>query len=47
MKEANKKAPSSIMVPLPDGTSLKAVTYESESYQAINVYWCHGPEQQE
>lgn len=47
MNEANKPVPSFVTVPLPDGTSLKAVAYEGETYPGINVYWCHGPEQQE
>lgn len=32
------KAPT-IILPLPDGTALRAVAYADDSYPAINVYW--------
>ena len=40
----DKPAPPTISLPLPDGTYLKAVAYDVESYPAINVYWKHGAE---
>lgn len=30
---------STIVLPLPDGSRLRAVAYEGDSYPAINIYW--------
>lgn len=31
-----------LVLPLPDGTSLRAVGYPSDSYPSINIYWDNG-----
>ena len=40
-KEQSASAPElpTIVLPLPDGTWLRAVAYEGGSYPAINIYW--------
>ena len=42
--EEDKPTPPTISLSLPDGTHLKAVAYDGESYPAINIYWIHGAE---
>lgn len=37
-KAATQENPS-IGIPLPDGTSLRAVAYQQEDYPSINIYW--------
>lgn len=40
--ETIKLEDPTIMIPLPDGTFLRAVGYPNDDYPAINIYWDNG-----